>query len=216
MADRRPLAAVVLVLALATAGCGFLLGQESLAFAAEPTTVEEATLEETGYEEADVSAQTQNRTFEVAGQNRTVQVTNQVAQYDKAVDLGPFGSQRAAVFTVLTTPEVTVAGQGFNPVADMDSRDLVRRVANRDSRIEAGQLVESRDATVLGQETTVDTFDGTLTVAGQGIDIYIHITKVKHEGDYVVATALYPQRVDDSERENADALLLGLQHDGEE
>lgn len=215
MFERRSLAAVVLVLAAATAGCGFLLGQEALAFEAAPTTVDDATLEETGYEEVNVSAQTQNRSFSAAGQNRTVRVTNQFAQYNKEVDLGPFGSQPAAVFTVLTSPEVTVAGQRFNPVADLDERDLVERFASRDSRVEAGQLRSSRNRTVLGQETTVETFDGTLDVAGQDVDMLIHVTKVKHEGDYVVAFAFYPANLDDSERENANALFSGLEHDGE-
>lgn len=215
MFDRRTLATVAVAAALVTAGCGFITGDEALAFDASPTTVSDEAQSSTDYEEVNVSERVITREFSAAGQTREVQVTNHLARYERRVDLGPLGSQRAGVFTIFSSPEVSVAGRTFNPIADRSEREILRQFESEYENIEVDGRVSNRSRTVLGQETSVRKFAGSATLGGQDVDIYVHVTKVKHEGDFVVALAVYPQRIDDDEQPRVNQLLDGFQHSGE-
>jgi hypothetical protein len=213
---QRQLAAIVVVACLATlAGCGFITGSEALAFSASPATPTTDALSETGYEEQSVEEQVVTRNFSAAGQTRTVEVTNQLAQYERSVDLGPLGSQRAAVFVTFASPEVSVAGQTFNPIADLSEREILQRFESQYSDISVGEEVGSQTVSTLGQSTELQQFDGSATLGGSEVDVYIHVTKFQHEGDYIVGVGIYPQRLD-GESENVVTLVEGLEHDGEE
>jgi hypothetical protein len=196
------------------AGCGFLTGSEALTFSASPATASDASLSETGYEEQNVTEQRVTRNVSAAGQTRQVNVTNQQAKYERAVDLGPLGSQRAAVFVTFASPEVSVAGRTFNPIADMSEREILQEFDSQYEGITVGSQVESRNVSTLGQSTELKQFDGTATLAGTELDVTIQTAKFQHEGDYVVAVGIYPQLLD-GEESNVVLLLEGLEHDGE-
>lgn len=214
MIQRRQSVAVVMVAVLVSmAGCGFIFGSESLTFSASPATVSQQALESTEYEEVSVTAQTVNRTFSAAGQSRTVEVTNQLAQYERQVDLGPLGSQRAGVFVAFTSPEVSVLGQTFNPIADMSTAELLTRFESQYEGMSVGSQVGSRSIAVLGEQRTVDKYEGTARIGGQQIDVYIEITEVfSHGSDHVVAIAIYPQESTQS-ADRVVTLLNGLEHE---
>ncbi|ACV48216.1 MULTISPECIES: DUF6517 family protein [Halomicrobium] len=205
--------AILLSVALVatTAGCGFLIGDEALAFESAPASVGDETLSETGYEQTLNESQTVSREFTVAGQSRQVNVTNHLAQYERSIDLGPLGEQRAAVFATFSSPEVSVASQTFNPLSDMSNRELLSQFSSSYDGLSVGQRVENRTHTVLGTETGVQKYGGTAELGGQSIDVYIHVTTVKHDGDYVVALGLYPQQLS-GEETHVFAMLDGLQH----
>lgn len=214
MVQGRLVAATLLVAVLmTTAGCGFLLGSESLAFAASPATVSSQALESTGYEEVSVDANTVTRNFSAAGQSRTAEVTNQLAQYERQIDLGPLGSQRAGVFVAFTSPEVSVLGQSFNPIAGMGTEELLTRFETQYEGMTVGSQVDSRSLTALGAERTVDRYEGTASIGGQQVDVYIEITDVfNHGDDHVVAIAIYPQQSTDGPQ-RVETLLAGLEHE---
>jgi hypothetical protein len=210
---QRQSAAVVAVACLGVlAGCGFITGSEALAFSASPATPTDDALSETGYEEQSVEEQVVTRNFSAAGQTRTVEVTNQLAQYERQVDLGPLGSQRAAVFVTFASPEVSVAGQTFNPISDMSEREILQQFESQYSDISVGEEAGSQNVTTLGQSTELRQFEGTAALAGSDVDVYIHVTKFQHEGDYIVGVGIYPQLLD-GESENVVTLLAGLEHD---
>lgn len=202
------LAAVACLAVLA--GCGFITGSEALAFSASPATPSDASLAETGYEEQNVTEQHVTRNVSAGGQTRQVNVTNQQAQYERGVDLGPLGSQRAAVFVTFASPEVSVAGQTFNPIADMSERAILAEFDSEYDGLTVGEQVESRNVSSLGQSTELTQFDGTATLAGTEIDATIQTAKFQHEGDYVVAVGIYPQLID--EESNVVLLLEGIEH----
>ena len=64
---------------------------------------------------------------------------------------------------------------------------------------------------MLGTEAKVSKFraDATLT-GGEEVEVFIHITKVKHESDFVVAVAVHPTDIDEQER--VDTLFEGIDH----
>lgn len=205
---------LAVVLLTVTAGCGFITGQSALTFSASPTTVPDGAQSETGYTEVTVEEQTVTRTFSAADQSREVEVTNQLAQYERQVDLGPLGSQRAAVFVTLTSPEVEVAGQTFNPISEMSNREILAEFESQYDGISVGDRVGSQSVAVLGGSATVEKFEGSATLAGTQVDTYVHAMKVKDGDDYVVAVAIYPQQLP-GEEENVVTLLEALEHSGE-
>ncbi|MFB6140593.1 MAG: DUF6517 family protein [Halosimplex sp.] len=212
---RRTVAVLAVVIATVTAGCGFLTGQNALEFGASPATASENARAETGYEETNVTASVATRNFSVAGQTRQVEVTNQRAKYERAVDLGPLGSQRAAVFVTFASPEVKVATETFNPISDMSEREILAQFESQYDGVSVGQQVDARNVSTLGRSTRLKKFEGTATLAGTEVDVYVHAAKFKHEGDYVVAVGIYPQRLS-SEDEHVATLVRGLEHDGGE
>ncbi|WP_436906584.1 DUF6517 family protein [Halosimplex marinum] len=215
MHTRQTLATLAVLVLTVTAGCGFITGQSALAFSASPATASADALSETGYEERAVTNSTVTRNFSAAGQTRQVEVTNQQARYERAVDLGPLGSQRAAVFVTFASPEVSVVGQTFNPISDMSTREILRQFESQYEGLSVGDSVDNRSVRSLGNQRTLEQFEGTATLGGSEVDVYVHAAKFKHEGDYVVAVGIYPQRLD-GEAENVVALTEGLEHDGEE
>jgi len=207
--QRSTLTAAALAVLVALAGCGMLTGD--LSYSASPATVDDATLDATGYEEANTSEQEVIREFEAAGQSRNVTVTNHVAMYERSVDVPVLGEQRAAVFGAFASPEVSVLGQSFNPLDEYDDRDLAALAQQQYSGLTVGDEVGTRSVAVLGESANVTKFEGQASIGGNEVDVYVHVTKVKHDGDFVVGVAIYPQALD-GEQETVDDLLAGLQH----
>lgn len=216
MTTRRGLMAGMAAAGLAaTSGCiGFLVGDEPATFAASKATASESGLAETGYEEESVEEMPMTKQFEAGGQTREVKVTNWAAQYHRAVDLGPIGEQEAAVFAVFSTPQVSVLGQTFNPVGRLSNAELVARMQSQYSQLNDVEEVDSRTVTMLGEETELTKFSATTRMGGADVNVFVHVTKVKHEDDHVIAVGVYPKHLD-GEEENVLALVKSVEHAAE-
>jgi len=203
----------------ATAGClDFILGDD-LSFEATAASLAEATLSETGYEERRIKEQSMEREFEAGGESRTVGITNWLAEYDKSIDLSAIGGgdQRAATFTVLTTPQAEVLGQTFNPVGDMSAAEIVGLAQDRYEGFGSLSPQSETTATLLGSSTTVTRFSGSAELAetGQNVDLELQVAEaVKSNGDFAVAIGGYPEQLASRERSNFFAMLENVQHDG--
>ncbi|WP_232688622.1 DUF6517 family protein [Halobacterium zhouii] len=210
--NRRLGIGIALAVLVLSSGClGFLSGP--VTFSASKATVSENALSETGYEKARIQSNEVTRTFSVVNQSKNVTVTNWISMYERSVDLPLGGNQRAAVFSAFTTPEVSVLGQSFNPVEKYSNRELAALAQKQYGSLSVGNAVGNRTVEMLNQSATVTKFEGQATLkGGQSVDVYVHVTKVNHGSDYVVAVAIYPQRLD-GEQQKVDALLKGLQHD---
>jgi hypothetical protein len=69
--------------------------------------------------------------------------------------------------------------------------------------------------TVLGTATNVTTYEGRAGAAPATVGVHVQVTEVvEHEGDYVVAVAVHPRRLD-GESDRVVRLLSGLEHPGE-
>lgn len=222
---RSALGALATVAAGSTVGCLEAIpfvGDEPLTFSASPSRVPDAVLEETGYEEYNQTTMEVERTFEAAGQSQRVVVTNQLAEYDKAVDFGALGilgsgRYQAAIVTALTTPQVDVLGQTFNPVADTSSADLAGMVQDRYDGISNVQQVGEETAPVAGGSTTVGEFEARADLIGAGatVDLTLHIAEAVEAGsDLVVAIGGYPSIAQSRERDDVLAMFAGIEHQG--
>lgn len=219
---RSFLAGVGTIAGVATAGCAQVLGDEPITFEAAPATVPESTLAETGYEKQDLEEVVEERTVEAAGQSRDVVVRNWQAEYDKAVDLGvgdlPIeGQSRAAIFTVLTTPQVEVLGRSFNPVADMDADELAEMVQDQYEGIDDVERVDEESVTIAGESTTVGIYEAAadLFEAGVTVDITLHVTEAVEAGeDLIVAIGGYPGALREQEEEHVETMMEAIEYEG--
>jgi hypothetical protein len=185
---------------LTTTGClGVLTGSDSLGFTASEASVEQAALDSTGYELVDQVTNNRTKDFSVGGQTRTVEVSNERYAYNRSVDLQLLGEKDLAQVHVLATPAVEIAGKTFNPVGDWSNRKLVRQVSSTYEGLGNVEHVGNRSVSVLGGERTVGKFAATAPVAGQQIDVYVHITKFRHGDDFLVLVGVHPQNVPDED-----------------
>jgi hypothetical protein len=208
---RRVAAGTVLALLVVTSGCvGILSGP--VTFSATAATVSDAALEETGFEHNRTDDQTVTREFSAAGQSKEVEVTNRISEYHRTVGLPGIAEQEVAVFATFASPQVEVLGQSFNPLAEYDNRELAEQFTARLDSVENVREVGSRNRTMLGTSTEVTKFEATVTTStGVQFDAYLHVTKVEHDGDHVVALAVYPQQFGDR-GETVAKLLDGVEH----
>lgn len=206
---KRVAVAAVLAGLLVTSGCiGFLTGSEALSFEARQVSVSADAKSETGYERTNGGSSTMNRSF--AG--RQVRVTNRFVELGRSADLPGVGDTKVARFTVFATPQVKIAGQTFNPIGKLNNTELVSRLQQQYGSLSNVRRVDERSDTVLGGETTVTKFRADAKMqGGREVEVFVHVTKVKHEGDFVVAVAVYPTKLD-GEETKVDRLLAGIQH----
>ncbi len=211
-------------LAAGTAGCSSVpfLGSDQIAFEATRATVSGSARDDTGYQETDVREDVIERTFEAGDQTQDVVVTNWQAEYDKAVDLSEIGvldgpRARAAVFTALSTPQVSVLERSFNPVGDMSSRALAERVQDRYDGVSGVEQVGEDDTLVAGQETTAGEFrtEAELSEVGASVELALHITEpVKSGDDFLVTVGGYPRRLRATERDSVFRMMEAVDHGG--
>lgn len=212
MSTRQYAVAAALVLLAVTSGClGVVTGEEPLTFEADPAATDADVAAQAGYESEGTNAQVVNESVSVAGQTREVEVTTHVTTYRKSFSVPIVGEATLGTFSVVSTPAIEVAGKSFNPIADHDNDQLVEMVTDGYEGVDSSHRVDSRTLTVLGTETNVSKYAGEATFGGQSVDVYIHVTKVHHEGDYVVAVAVYPQQFE-GESENAFEMLRAVGH----
>lgn len=208
---RRGVAGLAVILLVVTSGCtGLFSGPVS--FSASQATVSDAALNDTQYEHNRTHNLTVERTFEAAGQSKTVKVTNWISEYHKSVEVPGVGTQKVAVFATFTSPQVELLGQSFNPLAKFSNKQLAEKFTEQLNAVNNLQQVSTHNRTVLGKQTTVTKFKAQVTTqAGVTFDAYVHVTKVEHNGDHVVAIAVYPQRLP-NEGDTVKRLLDGLTH----
>lgn len=209
---RRYLLTALVALLVVTSGCVGLVTGETVEFEASPATVDSSTLDSTNYEESRSESPTLTRNVSFFGQERTIEVTNHVREYNKAIELGPLGELELARVVVLSTPGAQVAGQTLNPAASWSNRRLVEEVAQRSGSVSDVDFESNRTVQILGDSRRVSVFSGTTTVQGQEIDVLVHVTSFEHEGDVVIAVGVYPERLD--ERSNVDTMFGGIRHAG--
>lgn len=197
----------------ATSGClGVLTGSEQARFTAGATTVPEAALSETGFEEYRVETVTTEREFSAAGQSRTVGAVNTLAEYDRALEVPGLGRYRAALYTAFTTPAVAVLGQTFNPVGDATAAEIADRALSRVESLESRTETGETTTQFLGTETTVGLFETDATlVEGVDLEIVLHVTEpVRAGADFVVAVGAYPKLLPQDDA--VEALLSATEH----
>ncbi len=175
---------------------------------AEPAAVPDDVVASVGYQSEGPDPFEIDETIEALGVSQEVKVTTWTASY----------SADERVLIVLSTPDVSVAGQSLNPLARLSGADLISRLLDESlNRLGDGEAslrdIESAGetpVTVLGEEAAVEEFtavletEGTVDVDGEqveteGTPVRIYLLSVTHEDDVVFAVGFHPQHVDAGE-----------------
>lgn len=193
---------------VAVAGCSALFG-DGIEKSASPAAVTEGTLQTTGYEQRGMTEQQFTQTVRVSGEERDLDLTNWITEYQK---LPGSTEQSAATFLIFTTPTVTIAGQSANPFDQFDERRLLRQLISLSARGDAGSLDEQGGRTfdILGTSVDTSIYQTTQSVAGQAVDVLIHTGNLTNEGDILYVMGAHPQFID--EAENIQLLSEGIDH----
>lgn len=191
------------------------------ALSSTPATVGDDALAETGYGEHAVDELTIERTVGRFGLERTIEVHNWYAEYDRAIALDAIGSTRlqAAVVAVLSTPRVSAFGRSFNPVGEYTTDELVELIQERYDELEAVERVDETIVSILDTETTVARYDARarLVEAGTTFDVAVQLSEpVEHGDDFVLGVAVYPQVAGlETESDAVRTLMAGIEHERE-
>ncbi|MFP8955213.1 DUF6517 family protein [Natrialbaceae archaeon A-CW3] len=208
--NRRGLITGVGVVGMASlSGCLGVLGLDS--HESKPAGVDGSVLTNTGYQQTNVEQIGIEEEVDAVLYTETVRVTNYLTEHEKAIDLGPLGRQRAALFMVLTTPKVEIAGRELNPVEEMSTDELVSLV--EDTYDDIGDITHEADEsmTILGNVTTVSQFNADAQFDGHDVDVCIHVSEaVQTDDDLVVAIGVYPEQTRDQEESNVASLMEGI------
>jgi hypothetical protein len=197
MNRRHYLAGAATVGVASVAGCLDVLLGEDLTFEASPAQIPDATLAETGYERVRTDSRTLEQTLEAGGESRDVTVTNRHAEYGKQASVGgiDLGDAHPARLMLLTTPEVEVLGQSFNPIAHLSTRQLIALQGGYDN-VDDLQDTSNGQVTLAGETTTWNTFETAAQMAGQSIDVLVHVTDAVSLGsDLVVTIGAHPAQL---------------------
>ncbi|MEF8827876.1 MAG: DUF6517 family protein [Haloarcula sp.] len=209
----RRLLPVAVALLLVTSGCVGLITGETVTFEASPATVSDSTLDATGYELQNATQVNVTRDVTVAGQDRTIRLVTERRQYTRSGTVFGVDVVELSRFVVVSMPSATVGGQTLNPAADWANRRVLDAVRGQTRGVDDVEPVGNRTVRVLGEDRRVSEFTGTTQVAGQSLDVRLHLVSFEHEGDVIIAVAVHPENADEADA--VDALLSGLQHSGE-
>ncbi|ARS91581.1 hypothetical protein B1756_18865 [Natrarchaeobaculum aegyptiacum] len=179
-------------------------------FAASPAVVDPAVADDADFEYRATQARVE--TASVAGQ--TLELTSYLSRYVRSRSI-PFeafgdGDLEVAAVLVATTPNVGVAGETVNPVAEMGHSDVAGMLDDRfdvisgdlefdpdvdlDVDEDAGPQDErSVSVSAFDGEIEFATFDGVATVEDVGeVDVNVDVSRPDAGGDHVVVAGVYP------------------------
>lgn len=179
-------------------------------FEADAAAVSDGVVTETNYEFHGTADQTVERRVEVVGVEQTVTVINRMSTYEKAIEIPEIGSRKVAAVTVLSSPSVGFAGSEFNPIAEFTAQDLADTVGDEREGLTVDERTGESTVETLGTQVTVTRFTGTQSLGPTNVDVAIHVTKLKHDGDFVAVFAVYPQQLNDGE--TVRQMIAGLVH----
>ncbi|MFC4408479.1 DUF6517 family protein [Haloarchaeobius iranensis] len=210
-ANRRQfLAATAGASLAATAGCLGLLS-DATTFEAQQAATAEAVASDGNYVKQEPRELRAERTFSVGDQEQTVTVVNWVTEYYKTIDVGPLSGQRAGVFAAVSTPQVEILGESFNPLADASPRNIISRFQQQYGGMTVGDRVGQTTLGALGASALVSTFEGSATMAGQQVDTNFVVSgSVENAGDHVVSLGVFPRELD--EQGTVHAMIENLEH----
>ncbi|KAB1189039.1 MULTISPECIES: DUF6517 family protein [Haloferax] len=223
----RPAFALAFVVILA--GC--LGGTTTIS--AEPATIPSSAYETHGYVHGNSTVIPLSYNVGVGPASRTVGVEMWASGYSKTTADDDIADITGLL--VLSSPNREVAGQSANPLANLGNRELVgaglellsdAQALGNVPEVNGLREIEARPVTILGEETELVTYAGTVvvepgetTVDGESVaydggsaEVRVHLATVEHEGDVIVVLAVHGAEVDESD---AIAALAGaVEHPG--
>lgn len=189
--------------AVALSGCLRTALNSVTSLESTPASVDQTVLNETGYQLVGTEAVVNEEEIEAAGISDTIVVTSHLTEYEKSVGLEEFAKQPTAMFSVLSTPKLSLAGRTFNPVAEMSSSALVELIADSYGSIDNLEHEADETVTILDQSVEKARFVADASLGGIPLKLNIHVTEPVERGDdLLVAIGVYPRLLQSEEAPN--------------
>lgn len=208
---RTTITIFLLVCVLSTTGClDVLTGEKSLSVTSDPVDVSDEALAATEYELARNESPEFNASVSVAGQNRSIEATSHLREYERNTDL-VVTEVTITRFVVLSTPKAEIAGQTLNPIEDRSNGQLIEQLLKNYQGVNTPQFEGNRTTAALGSQRTVSTYSAKANIVeGVDIPVTIHVTTFPHGDDFITVIAVHPS--DLNEQQRIDQLLGGIKH----
>ena len=193
----------------ALAGLAGCLGTVGMDYhEATPGGVSADAREETGYEQIGVEEIVIEESADLFVTQAEVEAVNYLTEHEKTVSFGPLMEQPAAVFFVLTTPQISILGQELNPIEDMSSAELIELVEDNYDDISNVRHDEDETVTILDQETTHSRFEADATFDGYDHRVDIHVSEsIQTDDSHLVTIGVHPQELRGQEEGNVRTLV---------
>lgn len=212
---RYLLGGVALMGSVSFAGCqdeirDIVLDASEFEADAEPAELEPDAVETAGYSHVETEQYRIEEDFEVAGEEQRVEAGNWLASYAKDEQLleaeledeisEDLQTVAAGLFLV-STPDLSIAGQSINPADRLDDEDLLATFEDEIGRgsIESIEETDSNYVTILETETEVTHFEATVSAEGEEYDGMVYMGRVENEGDIVVVVGVHLDEIDAEE-----------------
>ncbi|WP_440771202.1 DUF6517 family protein [Natronorubrum sp. DTA28] len=197
-----------------TAGClDFVLGNGPMELTAERVAPTDAALEAAGYGEYEIEERSIEETIEV-GVERDVEARVWSSIYSKDVEHRGI-EHEGAFFVAVSIPDFSILGRSFNPISEMTNDELLEEflseIDSDHTDIDDISKVDSFTLDILGDDRTVDVFEGESEFEGEPIDIEIPVASFGHEDDRIVLLGSYPAALAE-ESANAEELMESVEH----
>jgi hypothetical protein len=193
--DRRLVIGALLAVSVATTGCVQAVAGGTMSYEASPANVDGQTLSETQYKlnERDQVSLSHQASVPVVGQ-REVNLTSHLRSYHRAeAESGNASETAVGAFFLMSTPKAVVLGKQVNPLGRVSLKQLVGRIASGQGTYGDLERVGGRNLTVLESSTTVAKYETAVEAKGQSVGTFVYVTRVLHDGDYVIVVALLPE-----------------------
>jgi hypothetical protein len=222
---RRVLGGIALVVLIALVALVVLVPSSLLAlvysssaeFEAQPATAQGDNFTAGEYEQVGQEELVVEEQRAVLGQTKTIVTTNYVTDYERSIEVQR-ESFDGAVFTLVSTPAIEVAGNPLNPLAGMSHQELLSEFGGELEGDYAGlndlEKVDEHDGVVQGKPTTVSQFAMTVERDGEEITVYLYVGTVRSGDDIVVAVGGHPAPFA-QERASIFELMAGVEHPSE-
>jgi len=203
MNRRSLLAGTAAASAIALSGCLSSTLNSVTSLESTPAGVTQSALDSTGYELVGIEEAVTEESVEAAGLSDTIVVTSHLTEYEKSVGVTGIDEQATAMFTLLSTPKIEIAGRTFNPVAEMSSDELVELIADNYDEIDNLEHEADEAVTVLDQSVDKARFAADASLGGIPLELNIHVTEAaERDDDLLVAIGVYPRLLQSEEETN--------------
>lgn len=179
-----------------------------------PAGVDQSVVDTTDYQLSGIEELVTDEEIGVPGVSDTIVLTNHLTQYEKSVGVGGITEQPTALFSVLATPKVELAGRRLNPVDEMSSRVLAEMIADNYDSIDDLEHEADEMVTILGQSVNNALFTADAGFAGFSVTLNIHVTEAAERGDdLLVAIGVYPRLLQSQESATVRELTEAISDD---
>lgn len=207
MAQRALTRVIVIGVLVVSVGCvGGMSGGSGMVFVADPVGFDDAAVAESRFSVTAERTIHFNRSVAVGGEERTVKLQVGMVQAQQGGN-----TPVPAHVSVLSVPEIEVAGQAVSVASTFEPVSVVNRAGGMQGELVKDREIEDQHLRILGAERTVSVYRGTTSSAGSDASVKIYESTFTHNTDTIVIVGMVPVGMNDTTA-SVTTLFTHIQH----